>query len=250
MLCQYGETWLTGSTHGSRTRGGARNIRVADRQAVQVAEFLRAAQVSVFGRGNIETSVSFESTWTFDTDIEAAAECGKFRASLPNNADAKFIWGYGITQRALQLDSAALEVCAPDRFIGRSIVMGFTVRGGRLYEISEVTVPGLRVWNPDLNAYCILQARGIGETLTLSVLPPAGTVTGRAGGLLVFDPDISGNVLVVARGLEPEFALEISADTSNAAPNVPQAFNPDSNRYCSLIAAGDDPFTLYPVANV
>lgn len=249
MLCQYGEHWLTGSIYGSRARGGARNVRVNDKQVVQVAEFLRAAQISAFGRGNVASRVSFESAWTFDTEAEAGAVCMGFRGTMPGNAHGKFTFGYSAGARVMQLDDAALEECGPVEFKGRTVIMGFALVGGLIYEAGDAAMPGFRIWNPDLSAWCVLNSLGTGER-TMQVLSPSGDLTGRAGGALVFNPDLGDNCLVVARGTEPEFILEVVADTTGALPNVPQVFNPHVFKHDSLLVAGTDPFTVYTVANV
>jgi hypothetical protein len=221
------------------------NIRVNDRLVVQVAEFLRATMVSVFPRGNVETVVAFESAWTFDTEAEAAATCLGFRATLPDQADARFIWGHGASQRVITLRDAVVEMCAPVAFHGKTVRMAFSVHGGMLESSGVVGTFGARIWNTDLEDFCIMPAVGaLGAQSLVLLEPEAGTTfTGRSGGALVYNPDIEGTCLLVARGSAEPFTTELTL-AEVGGPGGLRTWNTELNREAYVICRGADPYTV------
>lgn len=126
MKFRFDSTWL--ATDGYL----ASEVRIAGRQIVEEAQFLRAASAAFYARGNRSVSVTFTVARVFDSMLEAESFCLSHHDALPNQADLLVRIGLDSesTQDATLGDAVLEEVSF--RQIGVSILVSYAFRASEI----------------------------------------------------------------------------------------------------------------------
>lgn len=231
--------------------------RVQDSYVVDVVPYIEADEATPFGCRNRagKRTLIFQRDYTTEWLAMMAAQ--SLRNSLKAVAAGALRIRGSVTEEAVDIWDTWAAIETSDIYSDGVVVylaLGFVVGAAPPGVISMPGTIGLRIWNADTSAWCVLWGRGLGSLASpfnLEVVGPSGEETGDAGGLRVWNPDIAADCNVVARGDGSEvdpFRLEITAATGG--PSVPQVKNIDTGSYVSLRARGagteENPFRLEP----
>jgi hypothetical protein len=111
---------------------GSNSFHISDQVMVDVARFLRADYITMFDRGNIQNTVTFNATRVFDDQTLADAFMLDLRGNVPNIGRVDFITTLP-TGKVIDRYFARAAIPSVDRYnIGVTVFMSFTIIGGEL----------------------------------------------------------------------------------------------------------------------
>ena len=117
------------------TRDGAElafGISVNGEQIIDEAGFFGAASRSYFGRGLYSTTLDFSVRRFFNTSREAEVFVLTHFAALPNTGDVQVTCGSGTDLQVCRMVNAVISA-VPVAFLGLSVVVRYTLKGGVFY---------------------------------------------------------------------------------------------------------------------
>lgn len=114
---------------------GVSQFKINGQRVSQVAQFLRAAAVRVFNRGNLQTTVTFAITRAHESLMAAELFILEHDLNLPPQGLVTFTAGGAETQETERYLADAMITVSDREYIGVTTIHHYTVVGGELLKI-------------------------------------------------------------------------------------------------------------------
>jgi hypothetical protein len=181
LIHSTGTLWLAGNpATAERLHSSAANLRIEGRTALQQDARVRAAATLHIDRGNLATTVSFDTSRIFSTPAEAEVWSGMYDTANPRTGTLVLASISPVNESLLFFHGAVVQ--PPRRqVIGCSVLLGYEVLCGAA-EYSTVTIGGTALFDTGVPADgSLLYAGTIGDTVywTTTGEMPDGVFGGR-----------------------------------------------------------------------